>query len=329
MTFNTSNETDLCFPPTTGDVETTFEDEFDQLLEQSSLGAPNARAIQTLTGSDVVEQVQSRLDRRRGEDGSIDAEGDVDDFLLTLVRCAAAPDNRDRRQDLRADVCTRSVPLQISFLAQGRESRSVVVAMVAWLAEANVFEHVRRDVARSVLDLAFRSDSMPIGVLLLLLHSALPCSGVIEELTCRRPLPALTDWVDGCERRVFSLPPGRTCSALERAATEQGDEQSNAVRKTSHRLWTRVERGQSDTRLVGPNHKLDDLVGAIERFGVRWHSGATAVWSTSMVPCSRATFDVNMLTGAMLGLMHEGAQTSSLLVSAVHQRFKLPDVTHA
>ncbi|MFJ5989281.1 hypothetical protein [Lentzea sp. NPDC092896] len=333
MTFNTSNEIDLCFPPTADEMATAFEDEFDRLLEQSSLGASNARAIQELAGADVVEQVQSRLDRKHGEDGSAEPEGDVDDFLLSLVCWAAAPGKRDQLHNMHVRLkFWKSAPFPISFLAPERESRGTAIAMVAWLAEANVFEHVRRDIARSVLDLTFRSEGMPLGVLLLLQHSALPCSGVIDDLTCRRPRAALTDWVSWCERRglpMVSLPPAATCPALERAATEQGDEQRDAARKTPHELWTRVEKGHPDTRLVRPHDMLDDLVIAIEQFAVRWHSNFAEVWSASIPPPARETADVTPLMGAMLGLMHEGPQTSRILVPAVHRRFQLPDVTHA
>ncbi|MFS8104046.1 hypothetical protein LFM09_43730 [Lentzea alba] len=328
MTFN-SNEIHHRVPPVSSDVDSTFEDEFDQLLEQSSLGTPNARAIQAMTSPDLVERVQNCIDQEPGGVGSARDEGDVDDLLLDLVRCATVPDERDPR---RREVCPAarwSVLSRFSFLAQGAESWSTVVAMVAWLAEANVFEHVRRDVARSVLDLAFRNEHAPHAVQFLLLHSTLARSGVIEELTCRRPLPALTDWVGGLELREPPRLRGKTCPAAEGAARDQGDELEPPVRYYSNEIRARIGTGSLDARLVGPHHMLDDLVVTIERFAVRWYSDTSGAWAQWGRPCGSETSVVTPLSGALLGLMHEGSQTSSVLVSAVHQRFKLPDVTHA
>ena len=40
-----------------------FENEFDTLLEQSSLGSPHARAVQALTPADVIETIQDRASK--------------------------------------------------------------------------------------------------------------------------------------------------------------------------------------------------------------------------------------------------------------------------
>lgn len=332
MTLNSSNEIHHRVPPVSGEVDTTFEDEFDQLLEQSSLGTPNARAIQAITSMDLVERVQNCIDQEQSGYGSVGDEGDVDDVLLDLVRCATVPDERDTR---RAETCLAarwSVPSKFSFLAQGEESWSTVVAMVAWLAEANVFEHVRRDVARSVLDLAFRSEHAPCSVQFLLLHSALARSGVIEELTWRRPLPALTDGVDGLEPRQpltdFILP-AQSCPVVERAARDQGDDELELpARDQPYKIRARIRTGSLDARLVGSHHMLDDLVVTIEYFAMRWYSSTSHAWPRWAGPCGGEPSAVTPLSGALLGLMHEGPQTSSILASAVHHRFALPDVTH-
>ena len=39
-----------------------LDDTFDELLAQSSLGAPNARAIRALTPEHVVDTIQTRVD---------------------------------------------------------------------------------------------------------------------------------------------------------------------------------------------------------------------------------------------------------------------------
>lgn len=340
MTFNSSNEIHHRFPPASGGVDTTFEDEFDLLLEQSSLGTPNVRAIQALSNLDLIERVQNRIEQDPGSAGTVQPEGDVDDLLLDLVRCATVPDERDDRREGMCESTRRwSVPLKVSFLAQGCESRSTVVAMVAWLAEANVFEHVRRDVARSMLDMAFRSECAPNTVLILLLHSALPRSGVLDELTGRRPRPALTDWVDRPEQRELPMtifPAVNTCPGVDQTVRDQSDEQGWAIRQDAlgalspHEIWTRIGTGRPDTRLVGPHHMLDDLVTAIAYFAVRWYGPAPGTQPKSLEGrCCGETSVVTPLAGALLGLMHEGAQSSSVLASSVHQRFKMPSVTYA
>lgn len=42
-----------------------MSDEFDELLDQSSVGTPNAKAIQALTPPDVMKALEDHLKERR------------------------------------------------------------------------------------------------------------------------------------------------------------------------------------------------------------------------------------------------------------------------
>jgi hypothetical protein len=71
-------------------------------------------------------------------------------------------------------------------------------------------------------------------------------------------------------------------------------------------------------------------VVSIGHFALCWHGVNSRAWTQSNAGRPGAEVaDFTPLAGTLLGLMHEGAQSSSVLASEVDQRFRLPDVTYA
>jgi len=180
------------------------EDDFDQLLEASSLRSPVAKAIQALTPDDVHTRVRDQIQARRDSDR--DDQGDVDDVLLRLVqrglawsecyesrpawvvwaqspryylvtpRCVDEPRERVIRWTFLPEEDSKTV---LHIATHGGPSE--VRAFVQLLLDRGVFSFLRKDVARSLVSIGFtRENAAP--VYLTACSTAVPASGIAEEL---------------------------------------------------------------------------------------------------------------------------------------------------
>jgi len=355
MTFNSTN--DITRPSHRDEVD-EFEDEFDKLLEQSSLGAPNARAIQALTSEDIVETIQDRADAQAPEHVGEDGGSDVDDYLLDLVRCAVLPiEHGSASRRLLPRQTAWDTPMKGIFIRSGFGSgKTVSWAVLARLAEANVFGYVRRDVARSILDIAFRSTCSSRPVLVMLVTSAAARSGIVDEFTdhlrqqtlvlraeTERPYleQNATSGISCLNRSILVTPaPLRTtitsCLPMNRIGDHPGGDTvrwslANWIAGKTRRFAVLSARWRN--RDAGGTHStehrdmLDELVEVIEQFAARWF--ATGPVSTSQhLRQQRSSLDsISVVTGALLGLLHEGPQNSRRLITSTRRRLALPDVT--
>jgi hypothetical protein len=360
MTFNSTNEFRRTVPPSShGEIE-TFDDEFDRLLEQSSLGSPNARAIQALTSEDVVDTIQDRVNAQAPSGSLTNAGPDVDDLLLDLVRCAALPNDYSTAQHHWSSKwpAQRYAPTKLAFLVNTSSmGKSAYRGMLTRLAEANVFGYVRRDIARSVLDIAFRSGCAPRTTLVLLVASVLTRSGIADELTAhlrRQPLGARTETQGGS-------PPQRDTENIQRAgcvnlaatpyravidiclaATRQEPEAAKPnescpeyliedTANPSSSAFPIQRRRRSDNRMrVLARHDMpDDTAVAIELFVVQWLSMKSAFKEGPSIPYTTNDSSVKALTTPLLERIHEASQVSGILTSTTDQYLGLSNLSPA
>jgi RNA polymerase sigma factor (sigma-70 family) len=161
-------------------------DDFDGLLEESSLSTTAARKNQTETPIEVHQRVQDRL-----RDSKVARrQGDIDDFLFHLVRLYSAPNDTET---------TSSELMNIAFSTRlwmprhefrrcwdsdfARHVRAdVVPGIVQTLLDKEVFSYLRQDVARSMVSLCFNSRTPLPLVILSACASAVPASSFKDEL---------------------------------------------------------------------------------------------------------------------------------------------------
>jgi hypothetical protein len=161
--------------------------EFDRLLEESSLGTPAAKAIRALTPQEVAESLEARTGTRPTPS---EPNSDADDVLLALVRTAA----NFSSDPASATNPSLSVPwwesadepvqemLALYFCGHSATStgRMAMELMLFRLLETEVFQCVRTDVARSIVEIGF-TDTRPI--ILEACHAAVVRCEVAEEFS--------------------------------------------------------------------------------------------------------------------------------------------------
>jgi hypothetical protein len=166
-------------------------EEFDRLLEESSLGTPAAKAIRALTPQEVIDDLQDRVGMRPVIDMP---DGDADDVLLALVRQAAnAAADRPAAPDatslvVHPDCWGEQYPSSpwtpaTLFLPWHRPtdfSGMAMESMLLVLLERDVFQYVRRDVARSIVDIGLTGDASLLIVEAC--HAAVIRCGIADDL---------------------------------------------------------------------------------------------------------------------------------------------------
>jgi hypothetical protein len=202
-------------------LEAELDAEFDQLLDQSSVGTPVAQAYQVLTPDRVHKRLRAQLQRlaadREGEDAGCGVP-DTDEVVLDVVRSAVGDELPDNEPDTwmrfgdgicvadytsRAaytplpwvwpphapaedriscrDVATFAYHLRLS--ARVPRYRHWAVALLNEMVCQGVFVDLRPDVARSIVELGFdRTDDDTPVALLLACSLAVSSSGIADEL---------------------------------------------------------------------------------------------------------------------------------------------------
>ncbi len=151
----------------TDDTDNEVDEEFDQLLCQSSLGTPFAQEAEAEMPDEVYHRLRAHQQaRRRRQPANAPAAPDTDDIVLGVVRTAAG----DEQPDLR-DTCARflavyldahlspELPALRHWLQLCTDLRRVRVTvaqdLVEELLEQGVFDIVRPDTARSIVEVGF------------------------------------------------------------------------------------------------------------------------------------------------------------------------------
>jgi hypothetical protein len=199
-------------------VEAELDAEFDQLLDQSSLGTPVAQAYQALTPDRVHKRLRRQLQTFADDQDDEDTVGrgapDTDEVVLDVVRSAAGDELPDIYQDFWAqidgescghgsytyrartmvwqplghgktiscsDVATFAQHLRLS--AHVPRYRRWAVTLVSEMVLQGVFVDLRPDVARSIVEIGFdrANDDTPVA-LLLACSLAVSSSGLADEM---------------------------------------------------------------------------------------------------------------------------------------------------
>jgi hypothetical protein len=184
---------------------------FEELLEESSLSTAQARKNQAQTPPEIYQQVQDHL-----QDSEVtDRQGDVDDFLLHLVRLYSASNDTEPISSALIDIafptwwswmlrrwlwwCWDSSETPEGSVApnhwESQECHSwnfvyvashvradVVPCIMQNLLDEEVFLYLRQDVARSMVSLCFNSRTPLPLVIMNACASAVPASSYRDEL---------------------------------------------------------------------------------------------------------------------------------------------------
>lgn len=292
-------------------------DEFDRLLERSSVGAANAVAIQAMTPEEVVDRVQDRVPfggrAPAGERGR-----DIDDVLLDLVRWAAHPPGSGQTGAVERDGPPwRPLTGGLIWHACGSARTATVIAIVRELAEANVFGYVRRDVARSIVDIAFGGAGRGQPLMYHLAHSAAPRSGLAEEVA---------EHLRGHPQRPVDRIQLRCADAQDLRGQVQRD-LSELSRRMSATGASPVRWWDPPATETGTDPR-DALVHTVIRFAIRWYSRRFAF----LVRYRLAVPDVpaiDAVSGSLLGLLHSGPLSPRIVLPFVNGPLGLPHVTRA
>ncbi|PRY45972.1 hypothetical protein [Umezawaea tangerina] len=318
-----------------------FDDMFDSLLEQSSLGTPNSLAVQAMTQEEIAESMQNQVEARDLGGGGLEADSDVDDILLDLVRSTALPNESEAPGGKPADDGVPvNPPSRPVFVSSGLGDGRTRAAMLMYLAGTEVFAYVRRDVARSILDIAFRSACGHTTILVLLASSAAGRSGIADEVADHLRCSDVIDGMDWghlplTRDHVGERPAAELCSLLDQenevvqSGTSWGHRLASRARGCAHRPVRWWRRDQAGLPPVVKRDTLDDLVEVIEQFVRRWSTGRSAPADPSTGQPARTTSSISALSGALLGLLHEGPKNHTLLVASGRLRLGLPDLTRA
>lgn len=239
-------------------------DEFDRLLEQSSVGTRAARENQARTPAEAYQRLEEHL-----RSGRPDRCGDVDDFLLHMVRWYSAERDAEGtvlgwmhlavhaqvgtckhslrwssvHPDRPPDVTpTWDIPWPLAVILVIDLKLDAVPKIVQTLHDREMFSYLRSDVARGMVDICFTSRRpLPVEIMAAC-ASAVPASQVREDLTLflseilRPPALPAGNWC-----RVPALPAPEPVDCLE------PDDESILVRTVRKR-----QRRRSDGRRFGP-----------------------------------------------------------------------------
>ncbi len=161
-------------------------EDFDRLLEESSLNTIAAKKNQVETPTEVYRRVQDRL---RDSDVAC-RQVDVNDFLLHLVRLYSVPNDTELTSLTLANTAFSNRFWTPRHGFQWRRDSDfachvradVVPGIMQTLLHKEVFSYLRQDVARSMVSLCFNSRTPLPLVILNACASAVPASSFRNEL---------------------------------------------------------------------------------------------------------------------------------------------------
>lgn len=321
-----------------------FEEDFDRLLDQSSVGAANAVAIQAMTPDEVVDRLQERMPfgdpGLAGPPGEAEQAHDIDDVLLHLVRLVAKP---PASEPPGAAGEREGPPLPVAFvshisLTDDHSRSSIISAMVRELAAANVFGYVRRDVARSIIEIGLGDEHDGRSLMRRLARAAASCSGLAEEVA-----EHLRGQPGHRERTVETIQPG--VDAIGAQARDLRALIERNLAELSHRM---AASGASPVRWWESHHShettvdmRDALVHTVVRFGIRWYSrkfaflirygrdraDTRAVDSPTIESPTIDSPTIDMVSGSLLGLLHSGPLNTRIVLTSVNGTTGFPHIT--
>jgi hypothetical protein len=171
------------------------DEEFERLLDQSSLGTPTAQAIQALTPPAVYQRLQDHFDNQRQDVHRREVtrvELDADDVVLGVVRSAVDDELPDNLSENCAKVIVRDMTSRteremltrwFQLLAQARHYRVATAQdVVCELLIQGVFRDVRPDIARSIVDIGFAHNGRTSWIVLAACQSSVECSLIADEM---------------------------------------------------------------------------------------------------------------------------------------------------
>ena len=349
------NDTYFAPPTNANDGAKTFAEKFGELLEQSSLGSANARAVRALSSPDDVDTVVERIaNPDRG------CFGDIDETLLAMVRDAAAgftvPSPRDtvtntgdtgdllfQEEAEPADVADHTLSVETFRRALAREleprpgtwglGAEVSLGILRFLSKTEVFRYVRRDVARSVVEVVFQT-SLPQG-LLFLIKAVIESSNIVDELvdTClraghyRRTGKYLRASIDstssaGMEALLPHRIPVDTIknSGFVRLNSLITEGQYSRVDTMRFVHWNRPGGLRRNPRTISPMRaRVDTLIGIFERCAAQWF---TQNQKTIFGKTDKALESVmaDSVSTTVLALLHNGPKSTRELKTAIQCR---------
>lgn len=354
MTFNSDTHSNPTTPP---DEVGAFEDEFDRLLDQSSLGSPNARAIQAMTPLDVIDTVQSRAEAhardRKNPDCQVESDCDVDDVLLNLVVSAAQATEHEpgsrllTYRDTEPDVCLitgrlegRSWGQRDSWFKYNTFLRTDASRdMLAYLVGTHVFEYVRPDVARSIVEVAFLAPAIALSGIF---DGAVARCGIadelIDEVRRRTALDVVTpSSVTPVPPPMVSIQMAESTFGVNTYSRRGGYDLMLLFVFYGHSSAIRVQR-RLVNNLVQPVPSAEagegraGVAGGVVR-GSEQLAALSVVGTERPSQCRRSeapgleTSAMTLVVAMLLGLLHEGPQGIRVLLAAMHERMGMSEVT--
>ncbi|WNV84894.1 hypothetical protein [Umezawaea sp. Da 62-37] len=349
------NDTYYAAPTNASDGAKTFAEEFGELLEQSSLGSANARAVRALSSPDDVDTVVERIaNPDRG------CFGDIDETLLAMVRNAAAglavPAPRDsmantgdtvdslpHEEGVSTDIAehTLSVENFRRALARELEPRSdtwilgaeVSLGILQFLSKTEVFRYVRRDVARSVVEVVFQT-SLPQG-LLFLTKAVIESSNIVDEFvdTCLRADryhrtgkyfrasidDASSPGVEVLLQRRIPVDAIKDSGfvRLDPLMTEGPYSRVDAMRFVH---WNKPGELRRNPRTMSPTRaRVDTLIGIFERCAAHWFTRNRKSVSGQAGEALNSVMADSVST-TVLALLHGGPKSAQELKTAIKYR---------
>lgn len=307
------NDTHFAAPRENTDEAAEFAEEFDRLLDESSLGAPNAHAIRQLVDPAKVEELHERalsIGREVGPD-------DADAALLELVRNAAHGFTPRPATEPYARPCPQTWPM----------GAGASWGMLAHLAEADVFRYVHRDIARLVLDIVLRINVPP--RLARLTNGAIESSGIADDVVAAL-LPVGADPAGPAPGTRDSPIPTRDRTPLVARTSPFSSEcervtPTRPVGSAMHQeLRTRVGRN----RIVTERSRLDELIDVLAQFiGTSFTLVITGKGKPDAPPKVGREHAVDRVDALILAPLYEGPKNTRELESAVRVHLGLRDLS--
>ncbi|TQM81394.1 hypothetical protein FHX81_3759 [Saccharothrix saharensis] len=299
------NDTHFTTPREDTDEVVGFDEEFDRLLGESSLGAPNARAVRELTDRAKVEAMLDRTEEDGGEIG----HGDADTALLALVRAAASDPAARHTTGAGARPCAQPWPM----------GAKASLGMLAHLAEVDVFRYVHRDIARMVLDTVLKVN-VP-RLLARLTNGAIESSRIVDETA----EALLTTDVEPGSSRIDST--GSTGFAHH--PTGLGKSITSAFILAQLEPHGEVRTHGARDRVVRQQGRLDELLDVLVRF---IESSTALVGADVAEPAPPGSevdpgFALDQVDALILAPLYEGPKDTAELESAVRIHLGLRDLS--